>query len=370
MEYNTIGRTGRQASALGFGSMRLPMADVGNMEFVELDRAVELMHHAFDAGINYVDCGFQYCNMQSEIAVGRALKGRRDQVTVTGKCTKTRMFNPGDMRRMIDHQLQRLEIDAFDFYGFHGIGWEKLHEIDAQTGWIAEMHRAKEEGLFRHMCFSFHDDPENIPKLVDLGWFDLMICQYNYLDRRNEAGMAYAARKGLGVCVMGPVGGGRLSSLPVPVQERLGIDEFRAVSLALRFALTNPSVTCAISGMGTPQMVDENVAAAGEGVLDAGERQELVALLDELDELANLYCTGCNYCAPCPHGVSIAERFDLMNQHKVWGRTKQAREKYQQLRAKESEGDCEECGECLPKCPQEIAIIDQLKETEAALAAN
>lgn len=370
MLQNEIGQTGRSASALGFGSMRLPMTDIGNMEFVDLDRAVDLMRHAFDAGVNYVDCGFQYCNMQSEIAVGRALRGRRDQVTVTGKCTKTRMYNPGDMRRMLEHQLERLEIDAFDFYGFHGIGWDKMHEIEEKTGWLAQMHRAKEEGLFKHMCFSFHDDPESIPKLVDLGWFDLMICQYNYLDRRNEEGMAYAAEKGLGVCVMGPVGGGRLSSLPGPVQERLGIDETRAVSLALRFVLSNPSVTCAISGMGTPRMVDENVAAVEAGPLDDGERRELVALLDELDGLANLYCTGCNYCAPCPHGVSIAERFALMNQHKVWGRTDYARERYARLLASESEGECEECGECLEKCPQEIPIIEQLKETDAALRAS
>ena len=83
--------------------------------------------------------------------MGRAIRGQRDKVIITGKATKTRMFNPGDMRRMLEHQLDRLEIDFFDFYGFHGIAWEKLHSIDQQTGWIAEMHRAKEEGLFQRM---------------------------------------------------------------------------------------------------------------------------------------------------------------------------------------------------------------------------
>lgn len=367
MRYNTLGTTDLQVSALGLGSMRLPMTNIGNEEFVDLDLAVEVIGHALDTGVNYIDCGFQYCNFQSEIAVGRALRGRRDQVIVTGKATKTRMFNAGDMRRMLDHQLQRLEIDHFDFYGFHGIAWDKLHSIDEQTGWIAQMHQAKEEGLFKHMCFSFHDEPENIRKLVDLGWFDLLICQYNYLDRKNAEGMAYAAEKGLGVCVMGPVGGGRLATLPPLVQERLGIDEARAASLALRFVLSNPSVSCALSGMGSAQMIDENVATVSGKPLGESERAQLLQLVDELQGLADLYCTGCNYCSPCPNGVSIPERFELMNQHRLFGRTEHARDGYRKLLAADSEGECEECGECLEKCPQEIPIIEQLKGTAAAL---
>ena len=370
MIYNPLGSTGLEVSALGLGSMRLPMTDLGDVEFVDLDRAVEVIRHAFDSGVNYVDCGFQYGNFQSEIAVGRALRGRREQVIVTSKATKFRMLNPGDLPRILEHQLQRLEIDRFDFYGFHGIGWDNLHAIDEKTGWIADMHRAREQGLFDRMCFSFHDEPESIARIVDLGWFDLMICQYNYLDRKNEEGMAYAAEKGLGVCVMGPVGGGRLATLPPAVQERLGIDPGQAASLALRFVLANPSVSCALSGMGTTEIVDQNVAAVSGESLSRSERDDLVRMLEELEELAALYCTGCNYCAPCPHRVSIPERFGLMNQHRVWGHTDQARAEYRKLVAGESEGECEECGECLEKCPQDIQIIEQLKETAAALGAR
>ena len=367
MRYNPLGATGLKISALGLGSMRLPITNIGNMEFVDLDRAVEVVRHALDVGVNYIDCGFQYRNFQSELAVGRAIRGRREQVIVTSKATKTRMFNPGDMRRMLDHQLQRLEIDHFDFYGFHGIGWDNLHSIDEKTGWFAEMHQAREEGLMKRLCFSFHDAPESIKKIVDLGWFEMMTCQYNYLDRKNEDGIAYAAEKGLGICVMGPVGGGRLSTFPPPVQERLGIDETQAVSLALRFVLSNPSVSCALSGMGSIEMVDQNAATVSADALSDEERADLVKLVKELEELASLYCTGCNYCAPCPHGVSIARRFELMNQHRVWGGTEAARAAYRELLAQESEGECQECGECLPKCPQEIEIIEQLKETAAAL---
>ena len=76
------------------------------------------------------------------------------------------------------------------------------------------MEKAKSEGLLRHVGFSFHDKPENMKKLIDLGLFEMVTCQYNYLDRGNEAGIAYAREKGLAVVVMGPVGGGRLSVVP------------------------------------------------------------------------------------------------------------------------------------------------------------
>ena len=140
----------------------------------------------------------------------------------------------------------------------------------------------------KRLCFSFHDAPESIKKIVDLGWFEMMTCQYNYLDRKNEEGMAYAAEKGLGICVMGPVGGGRLATLPPPVTARLGIDEAQAVSLALRFVLSNPSVSCALSGMGSIEMVDQNAATVSADAIGGEERADLVKLVKEEQRMGRL----------------------------------------------------------------------------------
>lgn len=75
MEYRHLGRTGISVSALGSGAMRLPMVQIGGEQYVDIDRAVEAIRHGFERGINYVDTGFVYCSQESEIAVGRALKG-------------------------------------------------------------------------------------------------------------------------------------------------------------------------------------------------------------------------------------------------------------------------------------------------------
>jgi predicted aldo/keto reductase-like oxidoreductase len=139
----------------------------------------------------------------------------------------------------------------------------------------------------------------------------------------------------------------------------------------LRFVLANPDVHVALSGMGTPEMVEENVAAAEAGPLDEAERESLSRLVEETKKLAELYCTGCAYCMPCEHGVDIPGRFSAMNYFKVYGMETHAKETYARLRGREKKkpggGECVECRECEEKCPQKIPIVEQLKATEEAL---
>ena len=302
MVYRELGKTGIEASALGFGAMRLPMVTIGGHEYVDIDLAAQAIRHAIDRGVNYVDTGFMYCAAESEPAVAQAIKGVRDKVTLTTKATKQRMEAPGDLRRMLEHQLRKLDVDRVDFYCFHGIGWKNFHEIDKKTGWLDDMTRARDEGLLKHIGFSFHDEPQSMVKLADLGIFEVVTCQYNYLDRRNVEAMAHASEKGLGVVVMGPVGGGKLAGLPGFLRDTAGLDTSSAAGLALRFVLSNPSVSVALSGMSSVEMVDENIVAAEAGPLSDAERETLSRLLDETKGLADLYCTGCGYCMPCEQG--------------------------------------------------------------------
>ncbi len=370
MEYRTLGKTGYSVARLGFGSMRLPEVSIGEKTYLDLDRAVEVLHAAFRLGVNYVDCGFIYGNEQAEIAVGRALRTwpERERIVVTDKATKFRMSKPGDLRRMLEHQLQRLERDWLHFYLFHGVGWDNYHEIDRRTGWIADMERALAEGLVKHTGFSFHDEPQRMIDLIDLGWAELVLCQYNYLDRRNEGAIAYAASKGVAVTVMGPVGGGRLAVTPKGVAGLPGLADVRAAELALRFVAANPAVDVALSGMGSVAMVEQNVVTLEKGPLNAEERAALTALMDRYGELAKLYCTGCQYCLPCPNGVEIHRCFELYNYHTVYGLESYARDEYRGLvAAGKDASQCQECQVCLDRCPQHIPIPDQLKEVAQRL---
>jgi len=277
-------------------------------------------------------------------------------------------------RETLETQLKKLDTDCIDFYHFHGIGnsfFTHERREEAVNGAL----KAKEEGLIRHLSFSFHDKPEVMLKLIDLGIFSSVLCQYNLLDRANEEVLAQAKARGLGTVIMGPVGGGRISGMPPQVAQRFGVNVKSNAELALRFVMTNPNVDITLSGMSTLAQVEENAAIASNATpLSAEELQGIAAALEENRRMADLYCTGCNYCAPhCPQQIVIPRIFELMNYHRVYGITDYAREQYDGIGGpwqKGSKADvCIECGVCEDYCPQKIEIRKQLKECHKTLAA-
>jgi uncharacterized protein len=372
MIYGDFGNTGVKISSLGFGCMRFPMVKFGEREVVDEDKVISMIQKAYEQGVNYFDSAYFYCQNLSEIALGKALKGIREKVNVSTKCPGGE--KPGDYRRKLEEQLKKLNIDYVDFYHFHGIGYDSFFEMDKKIGWIKDAEKAKEEGLIKHISFSFHDKPENMIKLIDLGMFESVLCQYNLLDRSNEEAIAYAKSKGLGVAIMGPLGGGRISGMPASVAEKAGIKVKNGSEMALRFVLSNPNVDCALSGMNSMQMVEENTAVASK--IDPLSEEELKAitnLMEENKKLSQLYCTGCNYCISCPSKVNIPYIFELMNYYRIYKIEEYAKSEYAQLGVakwaleKLNASNCVECGACETKCPQKLPIMQRLKECHAAL---
>jgi len=357
LQYREFGNTGIKLSTLGFGAMRLPKDE---------DYAVQVIRRAFELGVNYLDTARIYG--ESERICGRALKGWRDKVYVSTKNNLEDTTVDGWWRRL-HTSLETLDVEYIDFYHvIHDLRREKYEAFVANGGMDA-VYKAKDQGLIKHICFSCHEPPENIIGYIDTGYFEGITLQYNLLDRSNQDVMAYAHDKGLGVIVMGPVGGGRLAAPSEKIKAMIPTEVKSSAEVALRFVLANPNVTCAISGMNTIEMVEENAKVASrEQALSPDEEIAIQNALDEVKRLADLYCTGCNYCMPCPNGVNIPENFRIMNLYRLYGITEHARSVYNSMsnpdrpgRGKKAE-DCIECGECEPKCPQKIPIIKQLKE--------
>ncbi len=373
MIYRKFGNTGAEISVLGFGAMRLPTKSVdGNTVFDE-EESIRIIHRAFELGVNYIDTAPYYCDKVSEVIVGKALKGWRDKVYLSTK-NPIESASGDDWRKRLELSLTKLDTDHIDFYHMWGISWDTyVKEIDVKGGPMEAARKAKEEGLIRHISFSFHDEPANMIKIIDTGNFETVLCQYNLLDRANEEAIAYAHEKGLGTVIMGPVAGGRLGT-PSPVIQKLAPSHVASnAELALRFVLTNPNVTCALSGMGSMAMVEENSrVASNEASLSADELTRINDSMEENKKLAELYCTGCNYCMPCPQEVNIPLNFQMMNYHKVYGITEYAKSEYAKIgsspwmKGKKAE-ECIECGLCEEKCPQKIEIRKQLRETAEAL---
>jgi len=373
MQYRTFGNTGVQISALGFGAMRLPTLTGEGQEGFDHQAGVALIRQAIDAGINYLDTAPYYCEKESELILGEALRdGYRDKVYISTKLPHVEGGYDG-CRAMLEASLERMQTDYIDFYHLWGINWKDFNTQDTADTSVKMALKAKEEGLIRHLSFSFHDDAKNMFKLIDTGLFASVLCQYNMLDRSNEEAIAYAHQKGLGVVVMGPVGGGRLGCPSPVVQSLLPGKVYSSAELALRFVLSNPNVSCALSGMGAPEMVTENAHIASTAApLTAEEQERVNRAVEENERLAQLYCTGCNYCMPCPAGVNIPLNFEVMNYHRVYKITPYARSQYADIGVSpwmkgEKASACTGCGACEEKCPQKLKIREQLAETHAAL---
>ena len=375
MIYKEFGNTGIKLSALGFGAMRFPMKDIDGKKAIDDDLAIPLMHKAFELGVNYIDTAPLYCDSLSEYSVGKALKGYRDKVYLSTK--NPIEDNSGDnwMKRL-EGSLKRLDTDYIDFYHFWGIGLSGFNSWQGQKfGPLEAAQKAKDQGLIKHLSFSFHDDPANFKTIVDSGLFESTLVQYNMIDRSNEDNIAYAKTKGLGVIVMGPVGGGRLGEASEKIQGLLKT-RVSSAELALRFVLSNPNIDMALSGMSDINMVVQNaeVASRAEHLTDE-EVKHINKMMEENKNLAQLYCTGCNYCKPCPQGIEIAAVLEAMIMYKVYEVPEHAKSTYKSLingwswlKSASAEA-CTSCGECEKKCPQKLPIIKQLAETHACLTA-
>jgi len=374
MRYNNFGNTGIKMSALGFGAMRLPTKPDGEKRVIDDDLVTPMLQKAFDLGVNYVDTAPYYVDMLSEGAVGRAVKGYRDKVYIS---TKNPIQNDSadDWMTRLEDSLKRLDVDYIDFYHFWGINLEGFRRWEGLTdGPFQAAQRAKDQGLIKHLSFSYHDDAKNCRPILESGRFESVLIQYNLLDRSNEENLAIAKENGLGTVIMGPVGGGRLGAPSEVIQGLLKDKPASTAEMALRFVLANNNADIVLSGMETMAHVEENARIASqEGSLTAEELKQVTTMMEENAALAKLYCTSCNYCKPCPSNIDIPHIFNLMNNHRVYGLTEHAKASYSHIVKGEkwvNSADvtkCIGCGVCETKCPQKLPIIEQLKETHATL---
>lgn len=373
MKYNKFGNTGEMISALGFGCMRLPEYEKDGKWYLDEDECTEMLMHAYHNGVNYFDSAYYYSHSNNEAMMGKALSKVRGNVKMTTKLPMELIEKPSDYRRILEESLTRMGTDYVDYYHFWSLNREFFDEKILKHNLLEEAQKAKEEGLIRHISFSFHDVPETIKYIIDTAQImETMLVQYNILDRRNEEMIAYAAQKGLGVVVMGPVGGGRLS-IPSDLYQRLtGKPAVATYELALRFVMGNPNISCALSGMTSMDVIDKNVAIASSDNYLTGEEWEKISEANEqIKKFSDLYCTGCSYCQPCPANINIPQIFNLYTHHNVYGLTDFAREEYGLYlkNGGKTLKDCQGCGFCERKCPQKLKIRQELARVEKILSS-
>jgi aryl-alcohol dehydrogenase (NADP+) len=305
MQYRNLGRTGIKVSPYALGAMMFA-TQMGN----DPDESVRIIHKALDAGINLVDTADAYGD--SEEIVGRALKGRRDNVVLTTKFSRPVGTDPnqqGASRRWImtavDDSLRRLQTDHIDVY--------QVHRPDPDTD-IEETLSALTDLVRAGKIRAFGTSTMPASDLVEAHWaaqrnglerFRTEQPPYSILNRGIEREvLPVAQRYGMGILTWGPLGQGMLTGrvrrgqdsdvirakfLPrafgdeqrldaveqlVPLAAQAGLS---MPHLAMAFAISHPAVTSALLGARTMEQLDDLLAGLDVVLSDD--------VLDRIDEI-------------------------------------------------------------------------------------
>ena len=312
MEYRLLGRTGVEVSPLCLGTMMF--GDWGNRDVAD---SIRVIHHALDAGINFVDTADVYSAGGSEEIVGKALKGRRDDVVLATKFFMPMGAGPnqgGGSRKWImqavEGSLRRLGTDYLDLYQVHRPS--ALMDVEETLGALSDL---VHQGKVRYIGSSSYSgsqivEAQAVSRERNLARFVTEQPPYSILVRGIEQDvLPTTQRHGMGTLTYSPLAGGWLSgkwrrnTAPTPTsaarpsarfdmtspanQQKLEVVDALAqlaeeagmtlIELALAFVINHPGVTSAIIGPRTMEQLDSQLPAADLALT--------TEVLDRIDEL-------------------------------------------------------------------------------------
>lgn len=358
---------------LGFGYMRLPMKD-GEIDIEQCCAMTDLF---LERGFKYFDTSWAYGYGASERAMKTCLVDRhpRESFYIADKLPAwAGAKTAAEARNMFYESLERTGAGYFDFYLPHNLGEGRTKYFDDFDIW-SFLQARREEGLIRHLGFSFHDKAAALEEILKAHpEMEFVQLQINYADWESsaiESRKCYeVARKyGKPVVIMEPVKGGILANPPAEAQEvlRAANSDASFPSWALRFAASLDGVLTVLSGMSTLEQMEENTACMRDfRKLDEKELAAIEQARKIIEAQPSVPCTACWYCAKgCPAHIAIPNLFMSANIYLNFGNLAFAKAKYNFNTSGLNLGrasDCLKCGKCEQVCPQHIHIREELEK--------
>lgn len=330
MKYVTLGKTGLKAAEVSFGGIPIQRSDAANT------RAVV---DALEAhGINYIDTARGYT--VSEEYLGAALEGRRDKfILATKSMAQSRAAMAGD----VDTSLKNLRTDYIDLYQLHNLPEKDFDQTFGPEGAFRALEEARSAGKIGHIGVTAHS-LDALRRLVEEygDRIETVMFPYNIVELQGHDVLAAARARGIGTIAMKPLAGGNLEDW----------------TLALRFIAASGVIDISIPGMGSPEEVERNAAAAE--ALSPLTEEELARCEAIRKELGTRFCRRCGYCAPCSNGIDIPVTFTLANYARKYGLADWAKVRYDAMTY--HAGSCVQCGACETRCPYNLPIRDMLAD--------
>ena len=366
-----------EAKKLGFGLMRLPLTNPEVDTSIDIEHTKKMVDMFIERGFTYFDTAWMYHGFASERAIKEALVDRypRDSYTLTTKLHSNFFNDLAGRDEVFNEQLRKTGAGYFDYYLIHDIhdsSYEKYLKLDC-FNWLR---KKKEEGLVKHMGFSFHGKAPLLERVLkeqpDIEFVQLQI---NYLDWESDnvqSRLCYelCEKYDKKVIVMEPVKGGNLASLPDPVAAPMKAlhPDWSLSSWAIKYVATLKNVFMVLSGMSSLEQLDDNTSYMQNFVpLNDTELDILKEAAIQINKYIAIPCTGCSYCTDgCPKKIAIPKYFSMYNHDneivKGWG-WKDAKEEYNDLSSKFGKAsECIGCKQCERICPQHLPIVNYLED--------
>ncbi len=357
-------KTNDEISLLGFGCMRFPVID-GEDNKIDYEKSLEMIDSAYRNGVNYFDTAFGYHGGESEKFVGVALKRYpRESFYLASKMPPWFVKEKSDLERIFNEQLERCQVEYFDFYLEHSLNDENYDKLEAFDTYNFLLDK-KKEGKIRNLGFSFHGSLECLERITSDHEWDFCQLQYNYLDAETSDTLKeyeIIKKHNLPLIVMEPVRGGALANLCDEANALLKAERPNEsiASWAIRYAASNDSILTVLSGMSDENQVKDNIKTMSDfQPITENDKIVLDKAVKIFKEYFNVPCTKCRYCTKdCPQGIDIPEMLNIWGRYRLEKRAEDYINRYHKVEESARAKNCISCHLCESFCPQNIKIVD------------
>lgn len=376
MKTRRLGKTNLQVSEIGFGGEWL--------ERHSEEEGVELIHYASEQGINILDCWMP--DAKSRDIIGNGIKENRDKWFIQGHIGSTlkdgQYYRTRDMkyvRPAFEDLLTRLQTDYIDLGMIHYVDSEEEWEQILHSDYLSYVMELKKTGVIHHIGLSSHN-PKVAVKAAESGFVEMILFSVNpafdmlpasedidtMFAERFDAGLkgidaarahlySVCEQNDVGITVMKGFAGGRLFD-----EKRSPFGVCLTPVQCIHYALTRPAVASVMVGVEIVEQLEEALAYEGA---TAAERDYASVLAGAPKHAYMGQCTYCGHCAPCTVGINIALSNKFADLAEMAGEVPASvAAHYKAIDV--TAGACIACGDCEPRCPFDVPIIERMEKTE------